>query len=134
VTAGTPLALGVRFGVLGGVLAALVVAATGLAFARSGPGPLASYGACLIVMYAVFVAMRAATTLNPGLDITGRIVPGIAASVIGAAFTGGARYLTSARAAGDALGPTLALAGTVGFFGIMTALYRLWRSPPHRPR
>jgi hypothetical protein len=117
---------------LGGVLAALVVAAAGLAFARSGPGPLASYAACLIVMYAVFIAMRSATTLNPGLDFTGRIVPGIAASAIGAAFTGCARYLASRHSAGDALGPALALAGTVGFFGIMTALFRLWRSPPRR--
>jgi hypothetical protein len=131
VSAGTPLALGIRFGVLGGILAALVVAGAPLIFARAGSA-LSSYAACLIVMYAVFVAMRSAAALDPALGFAGRFVPGIAASTIGALISGAARYAVSGRSAGGGLGPALALAGTVGFFGLMTALYRLWRRPPRR--
>ena len=133
-SAAAPLALGIRFGVLGGILAGLVVAATPALFGRAGSERVASYAACLIVMYAVFVAMRAAARLNPALGFSGRILPGMAASAFGALITGAARYAVSdPRSAGGGLAPALALAGTVGFFGVMTALYRLWRHPPRRP-
>jgi hypothetical protein len=125
--------LGIRFGVLGGVLAGLVVAASPLIFGRAGSERLATYAACLIVMYAVFVAMRSSAALNPALGFASRILPGIAASALGALITGAARYAVSdPRSAGGGLGPALALAGTVAFFGLMTALYRLWRRPPRR--
>jgi hypothetical protein len=129
-----PLALGIRFGVLGGILSALVVAGTPLVFARAGSDAVAGYAACLIVMYAVFVAMRASATINPAQGFLGRILPGLAASICGALIAGAARYAVSdPRSPGGAVGPALVLAGTVGFFGLMTALYRLWRRPPRRP-